>query len=145
MKELTVYLIGKMSGLTFEEMNTWRKNVTYDLRVKAGIADVKVNIINPVSYFSFEEKQYQSELEVMKFDLSKVKSSDIVIVNMDGLNTSIGSCIECYEAYKNEIPVLAFGKDELFKNLHPWIQNCITRHDSSYIETNKYILDFYLT
>lgn len=81
MKELTVYLIGKMSGLTFEEMNTWRNDIAYDLKVKAGLADRKVNIINPVSYFNFEEKRYQSELEVMKFDLSKVKSSDIVIVN----------------------------------------------------------------
>lgn len=45
----------------------------------------------------------------MQFDLMKVKSSDIVIVNLNGLNASIGSCIECYEAWKKDIPVLAFG------------------------------------
>lgn len=144
MKEITVYLAGKMSGLSFNEMNIWRQRVAHDLKERANYSNSNINVINPVLYFNFESKKQQNELEIMKFDLSKVKSSDIVIVNMDGLNTSIGTCIECYEAYKQEIPVLAFGSDDLFKGLHPWIQNCITRHDGTYIETNKYIEDFYL-
>lgn len=42
--------------------------------------------------------RYQNEQEVMKFDLNLVRGSDIVIVNINGLNTSIGSVIEVYEA-----------------------------------------------
>ena len=144
MKELTIYLAGAMSGLTMEEMNTWRLSAKSLLLTASELFDTKLNVINPVDYFNFENSRHQSEMEVMKFDLSKVKSSDIVIANMEHLNTSIGTCIECYEAWKNDIPVLAFGGDGLYKNLHPWIQNCITRYDKYYDNTVSYIRDLYM-
>lgn len=80
----------------------------------------------------------------MKFDLARVKESDLVVVNIECLNTSIGSIIECYEAYKNDIPVLAFGNKKLYEKLHR-IQCCITRHDKNYRECINYISDFYMT
>lgn len=145
MKELTIYEAGKMSGLDLQQMLTWRIELTKELEDVAEIIGVKVNAVNPVNYFNFVQKRHQTESEIMKFDLSKVKQSDIVIVNMDGLNTSIGTCIELYEAYKREIPVLAFGSNKLYEELHPWIQCCITRHDETYKETVNYIKDFYMT
>lgn len=145
MKVIKIYLAGKMSGLSFAEMNTWRTELEFCLKLYAEKTGVVVEVINPVSYYNFGVKRHQSELEVMKFDLAKVKSSNIIIVNMKGLNTSIGTCIEIYEAYKQEIPILAFGKKEEFNNLHPWIQNCITRHDENYSEIIDYIRDFYFT
>ena len=145
MKTLTIYEAGKMSGLNLQQMLTWRIELTKELEDVAEIIGVKVNAVNPVNYFNFVQKRHQTESEIMKFDLSKVKQSDIVIVNMDGLNTSIGTCIEIYEAYKREIPVLAFGSNKLYEELHPWIQCCITRHDETYKETVNYIKDFYMT
>ena len=115
MKELTIYEAGKMSGLDLQQMLTWRIELTKELEDIAEMVGVKVNAVNPVNYFNFVQKRHQTESEIMKFDLSKVKQSDIVIVNMDGLNTSIGTCIELYEAYKREIPVLAFGSNKLYE------------------------------
>ena len=145
MKELTIYEAGKMSGLDLQQMLTWRIELTKELEDIAEMVGIKVNAVNPVNYFNFVQKRHQTESEIMKFDLSKVKQSDIVIVNMDGLNTSIGTCIELYEAYKREIPVLAFGSNELYEELHPWVQCCITRHDKTYKETVNYIKEFYMT
>lgn len=145
MKELTIYEAGKMSGLGLQQMITWRIELTKELEDVAEIVGVKINAVNPVNYFNFVQKRHQTESEIMKFDLSKVKHSDIVVVNMDGLNTSIGTCIELYEAYKKEIPVLAFGSNELYEELHPWIQCCITRHDETYKDTVNYIKDFYMS
>ena len=145
MKELTIYEAGKMSGLDLQQMLTWRIELTKELEDIAEMVGVKVNAVNPVNYFNFVQKRNQTESEIMKFDLSKVKQSDIVIVNMDGLNTSIGTCIELYEAYKREIPVLAFGSNKLYEELHPWVQCCITRHDETYKETVNYIKEFYMT
>ena len=143
---LQIYLGGKMSGLDYKTMSMWRREVATQLFITSSyFHNTKLCIIDPVTFFNFEEKRHQTELEVMKFDLAKVKSSDILIVNLDGLNTSIGTCIECYEAYKKEIPVLAFGSEELYSNLHPWIQCCITRHDKTYLDTVQYIKDFYMT
>lgn len=145
MRELIIYEAGKMSGLDLQQMLTWRIELTKELEDVAEMVGVKVNAVNPVNYFNFVQKRHQTESEIMKFDLSKVKQSDIVIVNMDGLNTSIGTCIELYEAYKREIPVLAFGRNNLYEELHPWVQCCITRHDKTYKETVNYIKEFYMT
>lgn len=145
MNKLTIYLAGKMSGLKFEEMNGWRIIVKQQLRKVSMCTELNtLKIINPVDYFNFEEKRYKSELEVMKYDLARVRNSDLIIVNLAGLDTSIGTIIECYEAYSLNIPILAFGSNEDYEKLHPWIKCCITRYDDSYEECVEYVRDFYM-
>lgn len=141
MKKIQIYLAGKMTGLTYKEMNQWREDFLTTV-VEYDFYD-KFHCINPVLYFNFEEKRYQSDKEVMDFDLRKVSSSDIIVVNLQGLNDSIGTCIELYEAYKRGIPILAIGDDDTYTNLHPWLKVFITRHDHSYREVIEYINDFY--
>ena len=145
MKELVIYESGKMSGLTMKEMRAWRDCFKTTITQVAENSDVKVKVINPVDYYNFEFPRHQSELEIMQFDLARVKESDLIVVNLDGLSTSIGTIIECYEAYKRDIPVLAFGSDEDYEKLHPWTKCCITRHDKNYRECINYISDFYMT
>lgn len=144
-KRLNIYLAGRISGLTFDEMNKWRANTKSRLEKVASTTNTKVDVTNPVDFYNFMNPRHKNQKEIMQFDLMKVKSSDIVIVNLNGLNASIGSCIECYEAWKKDIPVLAFGDDLTYENTHPWVQCCITRHDKNYKETIEYIKDFYMT
>lgn len=145
MRKLKIYLAGRMSGLTYEEMNRWRVDISKIINHMADYHECIVDVINPVYYYNFENPKHQNEKEVMKYDLAHVKTSNIIVVKLDGLNNSIGSCIELYEAYKKEIPVLAFGSNELYEELHPWIQCCITRHDETYKDTVNYIKDFYMS
>ena len=84
-KTLKIYLAGKMGGLTYEQMNDWRISLTNRLNVAAENAGYKLMIINPVLFYNFEEKKYQSEKEVKDYDLAHVITSDLVIVNLDGL------------------------------------------------------------
>lgn len=101
--------------------------------------------VNDWEIFLDEEKRYQSEEEVEDYDLMHVISSDIIIVNLNGLNTSDGTKIELHEAkYNNKIPVIAFGDYGLYKNLHPWIQRAITRVETTMEDTVNYIKDFYM-
>lgn len=144
MGELQIYLGGKMYGLSMDEMNSWRENFIDIISPCAENYDVRLRCINPCIYYNFEEKRQKNELEVMKFDIARVKESDLLVVNLDGLNSSTGTAIECYEAFKSDIPVLVFGDEFTYNNLHPWIQNCITRRDESILETVEYIKDFYL-
>ena len=142
---LKIYLCGKMSGLTYEEMNSWRKKIEDALKIKSGFAGKEINVVNPVTYYNFEEKRHQSEIEVEEFDLAHVTSSDIIIVNLDGLKDSIGTIIELHDAhYHNKIPVIAFGGKCLYDELHPWVQNDITRVEEDMIGVVNYIRDFYL-
>lgn len=144
-KTLKIYEAGKMSGISFEEMNRWRNELKEKLEFAANISGYLLQVINHVDYYNFEEKRYQSEEEVEDYDLMHVISSDIIIVNLNGLNTSDGTKIELHEAkYNNKIPVIAFGDYGLYKNLHPWIQRAITRVETTMEDTVNYIKDFYM-
>jgi hypothetical protein len=142
---LKVYLAGKMNGLSYAEMSGWRNKIYEKLNAMANFHDKKINVVNPVLYYNFEEKRHQSEVEVEEFDLAHVVSSNIIIVNLDGLKNSIGTIIELHDAhYHHKIPVIAFGNQELYADLHPWIKNDITRIESNIDEMLDYIEDFYL-
>lgn len=145
MNELKIYLAGKMSGLSFDEMNTWRQKVKNRLSLVAEASNYKIQIIKPVDYFNFEEKRNQSEEEVKNFDLTHVITSDIIIVNLEGLNTSDGTKIELHDAkYNHKIPVIAFGDKQLYENLHPWVKLNITRVEETIEDVINYISEFYM-
>lgn len=144
-RKLKIYLAGKMSGLSLKTMSDWRREIKNKIFINSTLSDYKTTVINPVDFYNFEEVKHQSEEEVMNFDLSHVVSSDIVIVNLDGLNTSIGTQIEIYEAsYHHKIPVFAFGDKELYDNLHPWTKISITRVEDNMEDLIDYIKEFYM-
>lgn len=144
-KHLKIYLAGKMTGLSLNDMNFWRNKIRDGLRDKAYYADYSLSVINPVDFYNLESNNYQSEKEVEDYDLAHVISSDLIIVNLDGLSTSVGTIIELHDAnYHHKIPVIAFGNKEIYDNLHPWIQRDITRVESNMDEVVKYIKDFYM-
>lgn len=134
-----------MGGLTYEEMNAWRIEANICLLDMAGYYSEKINVINPVLYYNFEEKRHQSEIEVEEYDLAHVVSSDIIIVNLEGLQDSIGTIIELHDAhYHHKIPVIAFGDKKLYDDLHPWVKNDITRVEDNIDDVVAYIQDFYM-
>lgn len=144
-KHFKIYLAGKMTGLSFDDMNFWRKIVKDKLNHMASLSNYKLSVINPVDFYNFESKNYQSEEEVEDYDLAHVISSDIIIVNLEGLNTSIGTIIELHDAkYHHKIPVIALGDKEVYNNLHPWIQRNITRVEENIDDAVMYIKDFYM-
>lgn len=108
-------------------------------------------VINPTDYYQYGKNYHKTDKEVFRFDLRKVSNSDIVLVNLNDIRKSIGTCIEVYEAYKNNIPVVGFLNDELpveemIKLIHPWIYCCVDRIETGKEALNKainYIIDYY--
>lgn len=144
-KKLKIYLAGKMSGLTYNQMNDWRISLKNKLKVAAGNAGYEIIVINPVDFYNFEETKHQSEKEVEDYDLAHATSSDIVIVNLNGLSTSDGTKYELHDCnYHNKIPVIAFGEKNLYENLHPWTKQDITRLEENIQNVVNYIRDFYM-
>jgi nucleoside 2-deoxyribosyltransferase len=133
---MKIYLAGKMSGLSFEEMNKWRQ----DIKNRLSVNYPDINAINPVEFYSFEvyDKMKCIPKEVKEYDLWLVKNSDLILVNLD-YPDSIGTAIELHMAQEWKIPVVGFGKT---KN-HDWIECCLTRKCKNMEEAIDYIISFY--
>lgn len=146
MKHLKIYLAGAMSKCkTFEEMNAWRVHLKELLLKAAESAGYTLTVINPVDFYNFEEHRHQSDAEIEDYDLAHVTSSDIVIVNVKGLDSSDGTKFELHDAsYHNRIPVIALDEENLYWYLHPWIKRDITRVEKDMDSVVKYIKDFYM-
>jgi nucleoside 2-deoxyribosyltransferase len=137
MNKPKIYLAGKMAGLTFEEMNTWRQQITNMLQYNT---DKPLHIENPCDYYNFErDRSTYTDKEVKEFDLWLVKNCDLVIVNLD-FPDSIGTAIELHMASEWKIPVIGFGKTEV----HPWMELCLTKRCKTMLDAVEYVIDFYL-
>lgn len=140
MEKFKIYLAGKMSGLTFEQMNTWRMNANLLFKDES---DNKIHTINPCEYYNFEiDSNTYTEKEIMKFDLHMVKQSDLILVNLEYPDT-IGTAIELFHA--SEVlhkPVIGFGLKVMVP--HPWMMLCVDKMCVTLEDAVDYILDFYL-
>ena len=135
MSKVYCYLAGKMSGLTLEEMNSWR------LKAKWYLENLGINVFNPVDFYNFEiDSSTYTEQEVKDFDLMLVKKSNFILANLDYPN-SIGTAIELHEAHDNwKIPVIGFGT----KKNHPWIECSLTKKVDTLMDAIDYIKEFYV-
>ena len=142
--KLTIYLAGKMSGLSKNDYCNWRSELENVLNNRANLIGASIQIINPAKYFDFDNMDRHLEKEVMQFDLNMVRQSDIVIVNVNGVSSSIGTAIELYEANRLNIPVIAYTEGNVVDDIHPWIENCFSTVQMSKDELIDYIRDFYM-
>lgn len=142
MKKPIIYLAGKMSNLSVEEMTLWRNEFKFKFKDRYLNEDISnpFNIVSPTDFYSFEEKKHKTEREIMDYDLFIVKHSALVVVNLDYPN-SLGTAIELYEANKHcGIPVIGFGTTIN----HSWIEECLNVKFETMDEAIKYILEFYV-
>lgn len=140
MKKFKIYLAGKMSGLSLEEMNGWRIKAT-DRFNNYERENVQIETFNPCFFYNFDlNPETYTEKEVKRFDLYHVKSSDIVLFNLDHPN-SIGSAIEIHMAHDEwKIPVIAFGTTIN----HPWMMESIDKVCETMEDAIDYIFNFYI-
>ena len=143
MKNYTVYMAGGMGKFgkdNFDEGNRWR--LIFKKRLES-CENMNVKAINPNDYFSFiqEPALYDSQREIMEFDINKVRNSDLIIMNFNDMY-SLGSMAELAIAYERRIPVI--GLDEQKQQLHPWQIEMCTRIFNDIDEMLDYVENFYL-
>lgn len=153
--KLTIYLAGRMGGLTKTEYNTWREMLKKKLEIVAECCNSMIQVINPADYFDFDNMEDHTDKEIMQFDLNMVRQSDIVIANINGINESIGTAIEVYEANRLNIPVIAYANvpeilehkrnNAIFDKTHPWIKECLATNLMFHADdVVQYVKDFYM-
>ena len=145
MKDFNIYLSGGMGNFgkeKFSEGNEWRK---YCKNVLDNEEDItyRVRVFNPNGYYNFvdEPPKYNSEREVMEYDLYKLRNSDLVIMNYNDMY-SLGSMSELAIAYEMKIPVIGLNIDK--QKLHPWQVEMTNKMFYDIDEMLKYVKEFYL-
>lgn len=140
MQNYNIYLAGGMSDVPFEIQNTWR--VCLKQALESCECNYNVKAINPVDYYSFEDDStYDSELEIMNYDLHRVRNSDLVIVNFNSPK-SLGTMAEMAIAYDRRIPII--GLNENVNTLHPWIHEMCSKIFTEREDLLEYVKHYYL-
>lgn len=146
-----IYTAGKMAGLDFCEQMGWRRNIENVIRQVAdnrGVPQSKFQFVHPPEYYQYGTYYFQSEKEVKDWDLNQVRNSDIIIVDLDTIDDSIGTHFELGMADA----VNSFGNKHIFvigigdknKELHPWILESLHRREETYEDAARYIVDYLL-
>lgn len=137
---LTIYLAGKCKGL-LDEGKTWREEISKKLETIAEWDSKKVHIINPVNYFSYNENKHKTNKQVKDYFMSRISKCDLVIVNLNESDSSVGTAQEIQYAVDHNIPVVGFG----INNVYSWISevDCQVAF-ATMTETIDYVRDYYL-
>lgn len=145
MNNYCIYLaggMGKFGKNNFDEGNRWR--VYCKEALENCECDHKVKATNPNDYFNFIEKSptYDTQREIMEFDLNKVRNADLIIANFNDVY-SLGTMAEIAIAYEKKIPIIGLNKYKL--NLHPWQVEMCNRIFGDIDEMLDYVRNYYLT
>lgn len=146
MTEFRIYLSGAISKFTADEAKKWRDEVSIILRNKMNYSwqPRPLDIFNPMDYYSPFDERHFTEHEVFNYELNHVRDSNLVIVNLKGINNSIGSALEIYEAFRNHIPVIGyFESSEDIEDIHPWIGECLDRIEDNTEDLVDYVSAYY--
>lgn len=150
--KVRIYLAGAIGcyGVDAEYPKLWRKMASEWFDIYSGHQyDYNFRCIDPTQYYEYGINYHKSEKEIMLFDLRKVKSSDVVLVNLKDIEKSPGTIDEIFYAWINSIPVIGFSETEdgvENVELHPWIKEQIDRIEIGENAMKKamiYIKDYY--
>lgn len=115
-----IYTIGKMKGLDWKDLFNWRIKFSEYLEP---LTNTSYKVIHPPVYYNYSMEDVP-EREIKEFELNKLATCDIAVVNLDGINDSVGShyelaYIDAINSMGNKhIFVVGVGSDE---GVHPWI------------------------
>ena len=128
-----IYLAGAMSCYFNTDQHDYPKKWREDAKEYVKKLYDGITLISPTDFYEIGKNYHKSETEVMRFDLRMVRESDIVLVNLKDLHSSLGTSDEILYAFIRGNTVIGFIDDESeLKNIHPWKIEQIDR-----IETGK--------
>lgn len=142
MQDIQIYLSGGMSDLSYEEYTKWRNQIRNEILYGDNDKTKNPVFFNPPDYYDFEEISHKSEREIFEFDLNGLRKSDLVIVNFNDPK-SLGTMAELILAKEYNIPVIGLNQDNK-KQLHPWLEECVTRMCFSLREVADHVVKYYL-
>lgn len=143
-----IYLAGAMEVYkNSDKSKKWREKVKEYFHTYS----TDFQCINPMDYYSFSNDISKNNAEIMRFDLRKIRESDIILVNLKEIRNSIGTSDEILYSYILGKPIIGFleesvDENELIKKIHPWKYTQIDRVETgknSMLDACEYIRNYY--
>ena len=133
--------MGKFGKERFDEGNEWRVDMKTFFE---DCSDGRIVVVNPNDHFNFlDDFAYESDREIMNYDLFKVRKSDLIIVNFNDPK-SIGSASEMAVAYDKAIPIIGLCEHGEEEELHPWLKCFCDRIFTDREELKIYTMNHYV-
>lgn len=139
MKTITIYLAGACRSM-HDNGTGWRLKTENIFKNIQEVKDVRVKLINPTRYFDRAGANVISNKQVKNFYLSKLRKCDLVLVNLEHTNSSVGTAQELQFAVDHNIPVIGFNN----YNSYEWLPEDCDVIFNGINEAIDYINDFYL-
>ena len=144
-KTFKIYTVGKMKDISYTKQMEWRLKIANLIKSKT---EKRISFVHPPLFYNYEQKDYKSEREIKEWELNQVKQCDILIVNLDGINDSIGSHFEISAAETintmsdKHIYIIGIGQSK--EQLNPWIELSLFRQEHDFENAARYIADYLL-
>ncbi len=143
MREFKIYLAGACRGLP-DEGKIWRKETKeYFDRYNNVFSNDGYRIItyDPTSYFKRDGSNSVSSKQIKNFYLKHlINNSDLVLVNLNDTQYSVGTGCELQYAECHEIPVVGFG----VRDIYEWFSDYCDVVFDNQKEALEHIVGFYL-
>ena len=124
-----------MSDLTLEEQTGWRNHLKESLE-----KDDKFRVLSPCDYYTYQNPAHKSEREILNWELNYVKNSDIIIVNLDKVESSVGTIMELATAHNAGKPIIGYGS---LDGHHPWVQEVVWRAEETLEDLEFYVNGYF--
>lgn len=144
MKTYRIYTAGFMSGTTYDYQMKWRNKIEERIKQKT---DKSVEFIHPPLFYNYECTNHKTQKEIKDWELRQLATCDIMIVNIENINNSVGCHYELATAdainsyCTHNIFVIGYGEKEV---IHPWIEDTIFRQEDNIEKLTDYIVDYLL-
>lgn len=140
MKELNIYLAGACKGLADEGV-TWRNDTFEKFNLAQQYLDlVTYKIYDPTDYFPRDGSKSLTAKQTKNFYMKYlIANSDLILVNLNNTENSVGTGQELQYAVDKEIPIVGFGKE----NVYEWLPGDCDVVFDTLEEAVDYIINYY--
>lgn len=139
METIKIYLAGP-AYFEEDEGRSWREKAGQMLETATADKDVKVKVIDPMSYFGYSEVKHQSDSQVKNFYMDQILHSRLILCSLDHTRTSPGTAQELQFAVDNNIQIIGFGGDD---EIYPWLKVDCQAVFPSMLQAIDYIVEYY--
>lgn len=142
MSKPKIYTAGVMRNKTFECAIGWRLEIQKYICEKA---DRSIEFIHPPLYFNYLPRGYEKEREVIDWELGRVESCDILVVNLNDIELDADVHFEIAYALSlnrnttKNIKIIGFGETD---NLSSWIKCSCLKILPDLETAAEYIVDY---